>query len=267
VPSADADPADRLTSIGLPPRAAGWVPDQPPGLKPEPEATDPAPFETVPAPPSRLDDLRLALAARLPEPLALRVQQASTRAVLTTLAVLVVAVVVIAMKLHGHSSGGYDGYAAPSYDDSAGNAAPADPAADGSSIVVDVKGRVRHPGLVTLPIGARVDDAIRAAGGPVHRRVLRRVDLAARVADGQLLRVGGHAKDGGAGGDGGSAPVSLSTASLEQLDTLPGVGPVTAQRIIDWRTSHGGFRSVSQLQQVSGIGPSRYAQLSPLVTP
>ena len=174
--------------------------------------------------------------------------------------------VVLAVKLHGHHTQGYEDYAGPSYDDAPAASAPSDPTANGSSIVVDVGGRVHHPGLVTLPIGARVADAIRAAGGPLRHRELARIDLAAHVADGQLLMVGVPAAADSSGG-GSAAPVSLSTASLEQLETLPGVGPVTAQKIVDWRTTHGGFTSVSQLEQVSGIGPARYSQLSPLVTP
>lgn len=215
---------------------------------------------------TRLDELRLALAQWLPAKLATRVEQASSRAVVTTLVVLVGVAVVVVMKLHGQHAESYGDYAGPSYDDGPAATASADPAADGSSIVVDVGGRVRRPGLVTLPVGARVADAIRAAGGPLRRRELARVDLAARVADGQLLMIGDHSAAAGPGG-GSAAPVSLSTASLDELETLPGVGPVTAQKIIDWRTAHGGFTSLSQLQEVSGIGPARYAQLSPLVTP
>jgi competence protein ComEA len=141
------------------------------------------------------------------------------------------------------------------------------------SIVVDVGGKVRKPGLVTLPTGARVADAITAAGGPLRSTELDRVDLAARVTDGQLLLVGvkGAAAAPGttAAGDstGSPAPISLSDATVEQLETLPGVGPVTAQKIVDWRTAHGGFTSVSQLQQIPGIGPAHYSEISPLVAP
>jgi competence protein ComEA len=182
--------------------------------------------------------------------------------------------------------------AGPSYDASVASATssyrsesvespqPADTGAavggSAGSIVVDVGGRVRKPGLVTLPAGARVADAITAAGGPLHQHELATVDLAARVADGQLLLVGvssgADPTDPGDGtGDPSSgapaAPVSLSNATSDELQTLPGVGPVTAQKIIDWRTAHGGFSSVEELQEVSGIGPTRYAELSPLVTP
>jgi competence protein ComEA len=264
VPSSEADPVVRLTAIGLPPRAAGWVPDQPASVPTPVVEGDEGKTELPPA--SRLDDLRLALADRLPTFVGARVEQARNGTVMTWAAVLVAVVVVVAMKLHGHHATGYEDYSAPSYDDAPAASAPSDPTADGSSIVVDVGGRVRHPGLVTLPVGARVADAIRAAGGPRRHRELARIDLAARVADGQLLMVGvPAAADPSAAGS--AAPVSLSTASVEQLETLPGVGPVTAQKIVDWRTSHGGFTSVSQLQQVSGIGPARYSQLSPLVTP
>lgn len=268
MPSTDADHSQRLAAIGLPPRAQGWVPDQPPPMHDSDDQADVAGAEVSAAPPTRLDDLRLSIAARLPEPLAARVERASSRAVATGLALVVAALVVVGVRLHGHHSSGYDDYSATSYGDAPVAAAPPDPGADGSSIVVDVGGRVRRPGLVTLPVGARVADAIRAAGGPLHRRELDRIDLAARVTDGELLMVGVRSKDSAPGANGGSrAPVSLSTASLDELETLPGVGPVTAQKIIDWRTAHGGFTSVSQLQQVSGIGPARYAQLSPLVTP
>ncbi|HVX70244.1 MAG TPA: ComEA family DNA-binding protein [Mycobacteriales bacterium] len=264
MPSPDADPVVRLTAIGLPPRAAGWVPAQPASV-PTPAVEGYEEKAELP-PASRLDDVRLALADRLPTFVASRVEQATNGTILTWLAVVVALVVVIAMKLHGHQAASYDDNSGPSYDDSPAASAPSDPTAEGSSIVVDVGGRVRHPGLVTLPIGARVADAIRAAGGPLRHRELARIDLAARVADGQLLMVGvPAAADPTTGGS--PAPVSLSTASLDQLETLPGVGPVTAQKIIDWRTTHGGFTSVAQLQQVSGIGPARYSQLSPLVTP
>jgi competence protein ComEA len=146
-------------------------------------------------------------------------------------------------------------------------------ATDATSIVVDVGGRVRKPGLVTLPAGARVADAIDAAGGPLHPRELDRIDLAQRVADGQLLLVGvapATADPNAATGSstsGPTGPISLSAASIDVLETLPGVGPVTAQKIIDWRSAHGGFSSVEQLQQVPGIGPAHYAEISPLVTP
>jgi competence protein ComEA len=143
-----------------------------------------------------------------------------------------------------------------------------------AGIVVDVGGRVRRPGLVTLPAGARVADALHAAGGALRHRDVATLNLAARVADGQLLLVGSSgaapvaAGTGATGADGAAsaAPVNLNTATLEQLDTLPGIGPVLAQRILDWRAAHGGFGSVTDLDEVSGIGDSTFADLSPLVT-
>lgn len=136
-----------------------------------------------------------------------------------------------------------------------------------SGIVVDVAGRVHRPGLVTLPAGSRVSDAVRAAGGALRRADLVLVNLAARVSDGQLLVVGvPGATAAGADASGSAGPVNLNTATADQLDALPGIGPVLAQRIIDWRGAHGGFHSVRDLDQVSGIGDSIYAELEPLVT-
>ena len=135
-----------------------------------------------------------------------------------------------------------------------------------TGIVVDVGGRVRRPGLVTLPPGSRVADAIRAAGGVVRQSDLALVNLAAKVSDGELLLIGvpgALSGDGGVTGSGG--PVNLNTASADALDALPGIGPVLAQRIIDWRTAHGGFASVKDLDQVSGIGASIFAEIAPLV--
>ncbi|HET6911664.1 MAG TPA: ComEA family DNA-binding protein [Mycobacteriales bacterium] len=134
-------------------------------------------------------------------------------------------------------------------------------------IVVDVGGRVRHPGLVSLANGARVADAIAAAGGALRPSDLATLNLAARVTDGQLLLIGvPGAAIGAAGASGaGAGPVDLNSATVDQLDALPGVGPVLAQRIIDWRQQHGGFRSVDDLQQVPGIGARKFADLKSLV--
>ena len=141
-------------------------------------------------------------------------------------------------------------------------------------LVVDVAGKVHRPGLYRLPDGARVDDAIRAAGGPRRGVDLSSLNLAARVADGQQILVGqpapgavSGAPGSGAGATTGtSGPVSLNTATLDQLETLPGVGPVLGQNIIDWRTANGGFTSIDQLTEVSGIGDVTFAELQPLVT-
>ncbi|GAA1757575.1 hypothetical protein GCM10009681_31050 [Luedemannella helvata] len=142
-------------------------------------------------------------------------------------------------------------------------------------IVLSVTGRVRRPGLVRLPAGARVADAIAAAGGALPGTDLTFVNLARKVIDGELLAVGvtpppgvvvdnGPAAPGASAGGGG--PVNLNTATLDELQTLPGVGPVLAQRILDYRTAQGGFRSVGDLRKVSGIGDTRFAQLKDLVT-
>jgi competence protein ComEA len=143
-------------------------------------------------------------------------------------------------------------------------AASAAPAASGAVVVVDVAGRVRHPGLVRLPWGARVDDAVRAAGGPLPGATFDGLNLARKLADGEQVLVGVQAPAGSPGQGstaGGDARVDLNTADVAALDALPGIGPVLAQKIVDWRTEHGRFASVDQLREVSGIGESKFAAL------
>nr|WP_234352275.1 MULTISPECIES: ComEA family DNA-binding protein [unclassified Streptomyces] len=160
-------------------------------------------------------------------------------------------------------------------------APPVSPAPSGAGVVVDVGGKVRRPGVLTLPAGSRVADALRAAGGVRSGADLTGINRARVLSDGEQVLVDvpgapvGGPVPGGGGGAGGTAgaggvpgaPVSLNTATVEQLDTLPGVGPVLAQHIIDHRTEHGGFRSVGELREVSGIGERRFADLEPLVRP
>lgn len=164
-----------------------------------------------------------------------------------------------------------------------------DPAPDGSGsarpgstgaaqLVVAVAGKVRRPGLVRLPAGSRVADAIESAGGLLPGADVAFLNLARKVTDGELILVGVTAPPGAldaaggpAGGPAGPAPgagppINLNTATLTQLDSLPGVGPVLAQRILDHRQRHGPFRSVGDLRQVDGIGEARYEQLKELVT-
>jgi competence protein ComEA len=143
-----------------------------------------------------------------------------------------------------------------------------------SRVVVDVVGAVRRPGLYRLAQGSRIADAVARAGGATGRAELAQVNLAAPLADGEQVvvprrgGVPGAASSGGAAAPGApAAPVQLSTATLEQLDTLPGVGPVTAQKILDYREKHGAFSSVDALDAVPGIGPKRLEQLSDLVVP
>jgi competence protein ComEA len=144
-----------------------------------------------------------------------------------------------------------------------------------SRVVVDVVGAVRRPGLYRLAQGSRIADAITRAGGAVRKADLAQVNLAAPLADGEQIVVPKRGAPGSVGGAGTpgtgpgatTAPVQLSTATLEQLDTLPGVGPVTAQKILDYREKHGAFSSVDELDAVPGIGPKRLDQLRDLVVP
>jgi competence protein ComEA len=134
---------------------------------------------------------------------------------------------------------------------------------DAARVVVDVEGAVRRPGLVTLPRGARVADAVRAAGGTRPGASTAGVNLARLVVDGEQILVGTTAPaPGGPGGSATDALVDLNTATVQQLDALPGVGPVLAQRIVDWRTAHGRFGDVGQLREVDGIGERKYADLA-----
>jgi competence protein ComEA len=137
-----------------------------------------------------------------------------------------------------------------------------------ATVVVSVVGLVVRPGLVTLPEGARVADAVAAAGGLLPEADPASVNLAAPVVDGQQIAVGvpgaappaapaGNAPPGG--------PVDLNSATVADLDALPGIGPVLAQRIVDHRDANGRFTTVEQLDDVPGIGPAIYAELAELV--
>jgi competence protein ComEA len=136
------------------------------------------------------------------------------------------------------------------------------------TVVVDISGKVRHPGLRTLPRGSRVADALRAAGGLRAGADSTGLNLARMVADGEQILVGVPGLPSAAGPrptQGDPGPVSLNTATVEQLDALPGVGPVLARHIVEYRDAHTGFASVDQLRQVSGIGDRKYADIAPLV--
>ena len=149
------------------------------------------------------------------------------------------------------------------------------PSPAASVIVVAVQGKVAHPGLVRLPAGSRVADAIAAAGGALPGVDLSLVNLARKLSDGELVVIGLPQPDQGAAGaaqgPGGGDPrtglkVNLNTASLTALESLPGIGPALAQHIVDYRTQHGDFHSVEDLRQVSGIGDAKFAAVKDLVT-
>ena len=137
-------------------------------------------------------------------------------------------------------------------------------------LVVHVVGAVRRAGLFRLRDGSRVADALARAGGPTRRADLAAVNLAAPLVDGEQVVVPRRGPPGStesSAAPGSGTKVSLGSATVEQLDELPGVGPVTAQKIVDWRATHGPFRSVDDLDEVPGIGPARIEQLRDLVTP
>ena len=150
-------------------------------------------------------------------------------------------------------------------------------------VVVYVCGAVRSPGVVRLPAGARVTDALEIAGGPTAKAELAAVNLAAQVTDGQQIVVpekgpagavavapAADSSSGGLGTSSGSSapasPVNLNTATLEELDALDGVGPSTAQKIIDYRTEHGGFKTVDEIKEVPGIGDAKFAAMQGSIT-
>lgn len=135
------------------------------------------------------------------------------------------------------------------------------------SMVVQVGGKVQHPGVFTLPAGSRVTDAINAAGGLRPGASTGMLNLARKISDGEQILVDVPGAPAGASSGTGSSsdPVDLNTATPEQLEQLPGVGPVYAKRIVDYRTQHGGFRSIDELRQIAGIGEHRFSLLKPLV--
>jgi competence protein ComEA len=160
-------------------------------------------------------------------------------------------------------------------DHATGPAVPAVKHSVPAAVVVAVGGKVRKPGLVELAPGARVADALKAAGGAAPGVDVAPLNLARKVTDGELIMVGVTPPPGAAPpappgpavpGQPGAGPINLNTATLADLDTLPGVGPVLAQRILAAREAQGGFKAVSDLRNVQGIGSSRYEQLKDLVT-
>ena len=158
---------------------------------------------------------------------------------------------------------------------------PPVPATSAPPWLVHVVGAVAHPGVVSVPAGARVIDAIQAAGGFTQDADPANLNLAAMLVDGCQIVIGtrdqpqgelrqganGDAQAGGTSSSGGAGTtINLNQATEAELDTLPGVGPVTAQAILTWREKNGPFTAITQLQEVDGIGPKTYAQIEPYVS-
>ncbi|MFT3865413.1 MAG: helix-hairpin-helix domain-containing protein [Solirubrobacterales bacterium] len=197
-------------------------------------------------------------------------------------AIAVALLFVGARAVRGEGGGGGDSGYTAGYDDysteSDGDEAAEDEAGEetfsvtgqASDVVVDVTGAVRRSGVYRLPAGSRVDDAVKRAGGATGKAELDSLNLAARLADGQQVVVPERVPAGGgavatAGAAAGAAeedgPISLATATAAELDTIDGIGPVTAEDIINFREEHGGLSSVDQLDQISGIGPATMESL------
>lgn len=151
----------------------------------------------------------------------------------------------------------------------------ATPGQTAGTVIVHVAGKVRRPGLVRAPTGSRVADVLTLAGGPLPGVDLTTLNLARQVTDGEQILVGQPAPPGASSTASGTtsnpstapadSPVNLNTATLDQLDALPGVGPVLAQRILDYRTQNGPFTTIDQLQEVPGVGPKKFDSLKPHV--
>jgi competence protein ComEA len=158
--------------------------------------------------------------------------------------------------------------------------ASASPSEKVGEVVVDVDGKVEHPGVVNLASGSRVIDAIKAAGGTTRNADTGTLNLAEILIDGQQVVVpsqresqpgappsvpGTTASSSTPAPTTSGATVSINSASAAELEVLPGIGPVLAAAIVDWRVQNGGFTAIEQLQEVSGIGPATYAELAPFV--
>ncbi|WP_269854040.1 ComEA family DNA-binding protein [Streptomyces sp. RPT161] len=278
--------ANRRSDIGTVARArADALFDRPPPVR-DPAVADPSP-EPAPAladHPSRRASWRTAVFERLPVWVQLRCGM-ELRTVAALAGVLMLAAV---FAVHHFWTGRprtvqpppvARAVTTPVGQVAGGSAMPtARPSA--AEVVVDIAGKVREPGVRRLPAGSRVTDALKAAGGPLPGADTSGLNLARPLTDGEQVVVGqpgppaeaAGARGGGAaqaaGTDGGpGAQLSLNTATAEQLDALPGVGPVLARRIVEYRTEHGGFTSVSQLRQVTGVGERRFQELQALVRP
>ncbi len=159
---------------------------------------------------------------------------------------------------------------ARAFTSSGGQEFTVDGGGSGGDVVVDVTGAVARPGVYRLPAGARVTDAVERAGGATGAALLEAINLAARLADGQQVVVPKKGPAGAVAAVGGSVeegPISLGTATVEQLDTIDGIGPVTAEKIVEYRDQQGGLASVDQLDQVSGIGPATMESLRARLQP
>jgi competence protein ComEA len=185
-----------------------------------------------------------------------------SRSQLLVYGVIAVAVLLIGARWIRSNGGGSTDGAGVSF------AADSTPQADGTrDVVVHVAGDVRRPGVYRLPAGSRVTDAVRRAGGFAGGANGDAINLAARLSDGQQVVVPGAGSAVAAAAGGQTGPISLGSATAEQLDGIEGIGPVTAQKIIEFRDQHGGLSSVNQLDEVNGIGPSTMQTLRGALQP
>jgi competence protein ComEA len=182
-----------------------------------------------------------------------------------------IAVALLLLGARAIRAEGDSGEASASFSSGGGKEFTVDSSGSAGDVVIDVTGAVARPGVYRLPAGARVTDAVERAGGASGGALLEAINLAARLADGQQVVVPKRGPAGAplaaAAGAGEEGPISLGTATVEQLDTIDGIGPVTAQDIIEFRDEHGGLSSVDQLDQVSGIGPATMESLRARLQP